>query len=66
MTGPITIERIERAINLTADCMARHNLPQLLPTLQRLEVERDRLIAIGDPIDYAKRILARRGLRQAA
>lgn len=59
LTEPVTVERIERAIAVTASCMARHNLPQLLPTLKRLEAERDRLIAIGDPIDYAKRILAR-------
>jgi hypothetical protein len=57
---PVTIERIDRAIAVTASCMARHNLPQLLPTLKRLEAERDNLIANGDPIEYAKRILARR------
>jgi hypothetical protein len=62
MTEPVTIERIERAINLTADCMARHAdlAHQLMPTLKRLEAERDNLIADGDPVDYAKRILARR------
>jgi hypothetical protein len=55
----VTIERIERAIATTANCMTRHNLPQLLPTLQRLEAERARLIAIGDPIEYAKHTLER-------
>jgi ribosomal 50S subunit-associated protein YjgA (DUF615 family) len=55
----VTVERIERAIATTVDCMTRHNLRQLLPTLQRLEAERDRLIAIGDPIEYAKRTLER-------
>jgi hypothetical protein len=59
MTEPVTIERVERAIATTVDCMERHKLPQLLPTLQRLESEREHLIAIGDPIDYAKRLLER-------
>jgi hypothetical protein len=54
----VTIERIERAITITAEAMARHNLPQLLPTLKRLEAERDKLIVDGDPIAYAKRLLA--------
>jgi FMN phosphatase YigB (HAD superfamily) len=58
----VTVERIDRAIATTVDCMARHDLPQLLPTLQRLEAERDRLIAIGDPVDHAKRLLARIGV----
>jgi hypothetical protein len=56
----VTVERIERAITTTAYCMAEHNLPQLLPTLKRLEAERDKLIAEGDPIEYAKRLLATR------
>jgi ribosomal 50S subunit-associated protein YjgA (DUF615 family) len=34
-------------------------LPQLLPTLKRLETERDKLMAEGDAIEYAKRLLAR-------
>jgi hypothetical protein len=55
--GTVTVERIERAIKTTARVMARHNLPQLMPTLQRLEAERDRLIRDGDPIEYAKRLL---------
>jgi hypothetical protein len=45
----VTIERLERAIAVTAYCMTKHNLPQLLPTLKRLEAERDNLIANGDP-----------------
>ena len=32
---------------------------QLLPVLKRLEAERDKLVAEGDPIDYARRVLAR-------
>ena len=55
----VTVERIERAIAIIAYCMTRRNLPQILPTLKRLESERDRLIAEGDPIAYAKRILAK-------
>jgi hypothetical protein len=38
--------------------MVEHNLPQLLPTLKRLEAERDRLLREGDAIEYAKRLLA--------
>ena len=64
MAAPVTIERIERAINVTAQAMADQNLPQLLPTLKRLETERDKLklIADGDldPIEYAKRLLTAR------
>ena len=47
---------------MTAYCMTKHNLPQLMPALKRLEAERDNLIANGDPIQYAERILKRRGL----
>jgi hypothetical protein len=56
---PVTVERLERAITVTASAMARHNLPQLLPTLKRLEAERDNLLLNGDPIEYAKRVLER-------
>jgi hypothetical protein len=55
----VTIERIERAITLTAYIMQRHNLPQLLPTLKRLEAARDDLQVNGDALEYAKRILDR-------
>ena len=54
----VTIERIERAIKITAGCMLAHELPQLMPTLKRLEAERDRLMRDGDAIEYAKRVLA--------
>jgi hypothetical protein len=53
----VTVERLENAITMTAYVMAHHNLPQLLPTLKRLEAERDRLLQEGDPIEYAKRVL---------
>jgi hypothetical protein len=55
----VTIERLERAITMTAAVMAHHNFPQLLPTLKRLEAERDNLLRNGDPIEYAKRVLER-------
>jgi hypothetical protein len=51
------IGRLERPITMTAYVMAHHNLPQLLPTLKRLEAERDNLLRNGDPIEYAKRVL---------
>jgi len=44
---------------VTADCMTRHNLPELLPTLKRLEAARDDLRANGDPIEYARRVLTK-------
>jgi hypothetical protein len=59
MTAPVTLERLERAITITAEAMSRHNLPQLLPTLKRLEAERDNILMNGDPIEYAKRVLAK-------
>jgi hypothetical protein len=58
MTAPVTIERLDRAIKTTADSMVRFNLPQIMPTLKRLEAERDNMIKNGDPIEYAKRLLA--------
>jgi hypothetical protein len=54
----VTVERLERAIKITASCIVEHNLPQLLPTLKRLEAERDRLVQEGDAIEYARRVLA--------
>jgi hypothetical protein len=59
MDSLVTIERLERAIAKTAYCMTRHKLPQLLPTLKRLEAARDDLKANGDPIEYARRVLTK-------
>jgi hypothetical protein len=50
----VTVERLENAINVTAYVMAHHNLPQLLPTLKRLEAERDRLLGGGESLAEAK------------
>jgi len=61
----ITVDLIERAIVTTITAMSRHDLP-LLPVLQRLEAERDRLIATGSPADYAKRLMARINQRRLA
>jgi hypothetical protein len=58
-----TAEDLKRAITVTADVMVRHNLSQLMPTLKRLEVERDKLLREGDAIEYAKRVL---GYKEAA
>ena len=55
----VTIARLDNAITLTAYVMERHNLPQLLPTLKRLENGRDQLRRDGDPIEYAKCVLER-------
>jgi hypothetical protein len=59
IAAPVTIERLNHAIQVTSRVMAHHNLPQLLPTLKRLETERDKLLSEGDPIAYAKKVLAR-------
>jgi hypothetical protein len=56
---PATIERLDSAITLTAYVMQRHSLPQLLPTLKRLQAARDDLLVNGDALEYAKRVLAR-------
>jgi hypothetical protein len=60
MTGSVTLEHLERAITITARCILEFNMPEILPTLKRLEAERDRLIAEGSPAEYAKRVLARK------
>jgi hypothetical protein len=65
MTAPVTLERIERAITITAEAMTAPNLPKdslptILRTLKRLEEERDKLVSEDDPVEYAKRVLARR------
>jgi hypothetical protein len=52
-----SVERLESAVKVTARCMVEHDLPQLLPTLKRLEAERDRLVQEGDAIEYARRLL---------
>jgi hypothetical protein len=61
MTEAVTIERLEKAIKITAQCMLDY--PDLagiiLPHLKRLEAERDRLLQEGDALEYAKRVLAR-------
>lgn len=55
-SGPVTLERLERAIARVAWAIQHHNLPEALPTLKRLEAERDRLLNDGDPIEYARRV----------
>jgi hypothetical protein len=54
----VTIERLERAIKTTARVIERHML-QLMPTLRRLEAERDKLIRDGDPFTYVRRLLGK-------
>jgi hypothetical protein len=56
----VTLERLESAIDITIEAMTQHSLPQLLPTLKRLEAERDKLVSEGDPLEYAKRLRAQR------
>jgi hypothetical protein len=56
--GEVTVERLENAIKITAYCIVRHDLPQLILTLKRLEAERGRLMSEGDAIEYARRLLS--------
>jgi hypothetical protein len=66
MTSPITVERLENAIRVTAQAMVDHDLwhatdhdlQQLRSTLKRLEAERDKMITEDDPLEYARRMLA--------
>jgi hypothetical protein len=59
MSGAISLTRLENAITMTAYVMRRHQLPQLLTTLKRLEAARDDLLVNGDPLEYAKQVLER-------
>jgi hypothetical protein len=56
----VTIERLERAIKTTAKLMVAYPdlAHRMLPTLKRLQAEREELLKDGDPIALAKRILA--------
>ena len=58
-SSPITVERIERAIDTVADMMVKHGLP-LRPTIDFLEAERDKLLRQTTDMDYAKQIVARK------
>lgn len=57
MSDEVTIDRLERAIKTTARVMVHLDMPQIAPTLKRLEVERDRLKAEGDALEHAREIL---------
>jgi hypothetical protein len=61
-SGAGSTERLDNAIAVTAYVMQRHGLPQLLPTLKRLEAELEKLRTDGDPIEYAKGVLERRAI----
>jgi hypothetical protein len=53
----VSVERIERTVKITAKVMVDYPdvAQRIMPTLKRLESERDKL---RDPLDYAKQILA--------
>jgi hypothetical protein len=59
VSTPTIIERLDHAIALTAYAMQLHNLPEILPTLKRLEAARADLLVNGDALEYAKRVLER-------
>jgi hypothetical protein len=60
-TTPVTLERIDCAIDVTVEAMTLHTdlAEQILPKLKHLETERDKLVSEGDPLEYAKDLLAR-------
>jgi hypothetical protein len=55
----VTIERLDRAIDTVADVMVKHDI-DLMPTIRRLEAERDKLRQKTAAMDYAKEILRKR------
>jgi hypothetical protein len=63
MTAPVTVARIDRAIDTVADAMVRHDLP-LGPTIRFLEAERDKLLRQTSDMDYARQIVARKRRQQ--
>jgi hypothetical protein len=52
----VTVERLERAIHIVADMMVNHDM-DLMPTIKRLEAERDKLRQKSAHMDYAREIL---------
>lgn len=58
MAANITVEKIEQLMHLTIRMMALYELP-LLPHLQRLKAERDKLLAQEQAIDLAKKMMER-------
>lgn len=50
-------DRLERAIRITAYCMVRHDLPQLLPILKRLE--RELAASRQNPLEYARKVISK-------
>jgi hypothetical protein len=59
MIAPVTTERLDRAIDTVADVMVKHDI-DLMPTIRRLEAERDKLRQKTAAMDYAKEILRKR------
>lgn len=66
MTKPVTLDRLDHAITRIMEAMMIHpnDAAAIMPTLERLEAERDRLASKVDPVEYARRGLA--GRRSAA
>jgi FtsZ-binding cell division protein ZapB len=54
------MERIDRAIDTVAQMMVKHDMPDLIVTIRRLEAERDSLRQETRAMDYAKEILRKR------
>lgn len=52
----ITIERLDAAILYLAECVLAHG-PEFVPFLDKLERERERLVAAGDPVARARAIV---------
>jgi hypothetical protein len=52
------VARLERAIKAVAGWIVKYEVGEAVPRLKYLQAERDRLLKEGDPIEYAKRVLA--------
>jgi hypothetical protein len=58
----VTVERIERAIRTVARAVVKHNMPHLIVTIRFLEAEQGKLRQQTAAMDYAKEILAKKGV----
>jgi hypothetical protein len=57
--GRVSLEEIKLAIASTAYYIRRHNMPELLPALDRFERYLEQRLAEGDAMDRADRALAK-------
>jgi hypothetical protein len=54
--GRVSIADLKWAIDFTVYHMNRHDMPELLATVKRLDAELERRLSEGNAFDYAARI----------